>query len=214
MKKQLITLLLLTTTLTLSAAKGEKFISAKLSANFKKETTDYISSTPTATLSTSQQNFTIGAGSEFGYFIADNFKVGIGLSGAYSAIETDNQVSTESSSFAIALSPNIAYYVRITDRFSYTPELGANFSLGKGYSDDVELNAKSWDIYLKFIAFEFRISERFALGVDYGSIGYSSISMTPQNNRDTLNEIHTKGFNLNAQGGSLHARFYLGGKKE
>lgn len=222
MKKYLFTLLFLTTTLIASAEKGEKYVSASIGASFGTQSIKTDFSRINAYSTNEAKELSLGASSEFGYFVTNNFKIGCAIGGSFfkesslmnnyiNEIEIDNQ-NTDTKSFALSIIPNVAYYVRITDKFSYTPEVGCNFSFGKVYGDEESSNFKGWTAYLKFISFEFRITEKFALGVNYGGLGYTSQKLDSQ--IVLTSQSHTKQFTFNAKSGDLHAKFYLGNNKK
>ena len=214
MRKKLSILFLSLSLFSASAEKGEKYISADFGINFDKKTREYSKSIFFDLADETQQTFALSAGSEFGYFVSNNFKVGCAISGTYNTSLSEGQNSaTEIKTLIGVLNPNIAYYFRITDKFSYSPEVGAHFGLGKVDSNGNDANSKFWDIYLKFISFEFRITEKFALGVDFGNINFCAMKLETETPLVTISG-ESKQFQLNAQGGAIHARFYLDGKKQ
>ena len=214
MRKNLSILFLSLSLFSASAEKGEKYISADFGVNFDQNTTEHSRNKFFDLADETQQTFALSVGSEFGYFVSNNFKVGCAISGAFNSSKAEGQnPTTETKSLIGVLTPNIAYYFRITDKFSYSPEFGANLGLGKGDSNGYDSNIKFWNIYLKFISFEFRISEKFALGVDYGNINFNAMKLETETPLITVSS-ESKQFQLNAQGGAIHARFYLGGKKQ
>lgn len=123
----------------------------------------------------------VGLGLDLGHFVADNFRVGIG--GAWAHSDGVN---------LFGVNPNFAYYFRLTDRFSYTPEIGGEFVFCKN-ADTV------WAAYLKFVSFEVLLTNRFALGLDYGGLQYGGVFGSSRYN--------VFGFDFGTAG--LTARFYL-----
>lgn len=63
---------------------------------------------------------TFGFAPEFGYFVADRLR----LSGSIAY----NLTSSGDTSHALTIGPSVAYYVRLCDRFYYTPEAGIGFA--------------------------------------------------------------------------------------
>lgn len=89
---------------------------------------------------------------EFGYFVAENIKVGVELG-----------YTTGSNRFTVM--PNGAYYLRIVDNLYYTPgvAIGAGFARG----------ANSFNFDLRLGAVEFQPVKNMALSLGFASLNYT-----------------------------------------
>lgn len=92
---------------------------------------------------------------EFGYFVADNIKIG-----------AEVKYST-SASHSFHVMPNVAYYLPIVDKLYYTPQ----FSVGGGFQNggDTGIFAMSFDI----ASLEYRPVENMALSVGLVNLDYT-----------------------------------------
>lgn len=124
---------------------------------------------------------TVGVGLEIGHFVSDGVRIGV--AGAW--VHADRLDM-------FGVNPNLAYYFRLADRFSYTPELGGEFVFSKK-SDT------AWTAYLKFVSFEVNVTKGFALGFDYGSLQYGGIFGSSRYNA----------FLFDFGSAGLSAKFYL-----
>lgn len=120
----------------------------------------------------------------FGYFVANNFRLELGL-GAYYEKHPREQWSGNtwlSNTYrGFCVCPSLSYYVRLAERFYYTPEIGVNFIFGK-YSYDESYN-KTWNcpyrgfsLYANLLAFSYRVGPHFALFVALGELDYGQRS--------------------------------------
>jgi hypothetical protein len=108
---------------------------------------------------------------EFGYFIADRVKVGC---------ELGYEVS--SNAHTIALTPNIAYYLPITDKLHYKPQLniGGGIGIYSGYEAGV------FNLGLELASFEYRPTERLGISTSLANLSYSLIDKTNNVNFNIL----------------------------
>ena len=123
----------------------------------------------------------------FGYFIADNVRLGLTLWAPFtsSPIDEVDGKTLKSKSAILEINPNVAYYIKLADRFYYTPELGASLSWGK-IKNDISLTetesipVSTWGFYTNLVSFEYKVSDRFSIGSVIGGLGwYSSIYKYP-----------------------------------
>lgn len=75
---------------------------------------------------------------------------------------------------AFAINPNIAYYVKLANRFYYTPEVGVSFDFGSrkeqlSKSESYKTPFWGWNVYANLLALEFRVTDKFAIGALIGS---------------------------------------------
>jgi len=153
MKKLTICLMaiLATSIFSISAqTKGEMYAGGSLGIG----TTSLISKGNSAT------GVTFNIAPEFSYFVADNFKVGATV--AY-GIESNGTTT-----HTIQIMPNLAYYVRLCDKFYYTP--GVELGFVCGISEGVSM--PGFGVGLSLGCFEFRPTQKFALSVSLLSFDY------------------------------------------
>lgn len=108
-----------------------------------------------------------GIAPEVGYFVADKFKIGLGI--AYDYASETHQMT---------FMPNIAYYVPIVKNLYYVPELaiGGGFIASHGESQGL------FTMSLKLASLEYRPTSKFAFGVGLVNLDYSRYSEINQVN--------------------------------
>lgn len=193
MKRIVCILLALTACVSLSAQqRGDKAISAFAGATF--------SNAPYTA---------VQVAGEFDYFVADNFRLSFAVGVPFTSTTVADNL--KQNTFGVYFNPNIAYYVKLTDNFYYTPEIGGGYELGsfkQKYTSTVLVNGKYNGYYLYFapLYFEFKVNPRFAIGVTIGEFYYENYKY-----KDSSNQIVDKSdsfsFMLNA--GNVCCRFYL-----
>lgn len=164
--------------ITISASaqqKGEQSLGISLDYNTgktkaKSETTIYNNIVRNEVTDEWGDNFSLNL--EYGYFVADNLRVGANLGFGI----TDDE--SETRTFHIA--PNVAYYVRLADKFYYTPNLSLGFGCGSseysdGYSDE-DYSMCGFVTEFQPFAVEFRPTKRFAMSVSLCSLQYTYLS--------------------------------------
>ncbi len=195
MKRIVCILLALTACVSLSAQqRGDKAISAFAGATF---------SNAPYTL--------VQAAVGFDYFVADNFRLSFGVGVPFtSATVVDN---LKQNSVGVYFNPNIAYYVKLTDNFYYTPEIGGGYELGSfkqtyTSTSSVLVNGKYNGYYIYFtpLQIEFKVNPRFAIGVAIGEFYYENYKYKDSSNQ-IVDKSDTFSFMLNA--GNVSCRFYL-----
>lgn len=214
MKKYLLSLAALCCSVAMFAQeKGEMYISGTLDFSVGTQTSILTS----GSISESVQNpltTSFAVGTEYAYFAAKNLRIALALSYGMSSEPTekvDNKwYKTNTNLFQI--NPNIAYYVKLADRFYYTPEIGVSFGFGNIKQPITTTSTytspySSWDVYANLIAFEFRVSQHFAMGCGYGSISYLSAKITDTDNKS--NNIKNNTFKLDLGTAGLYARYYF-----
>ena len=152
-------------------------------------------------------------GGDYAYFVADNVRLGLGASFPFSSspIEKVDGKWLKDKTADFYFSPDVAYYVKLADRFYYTPEIGMLFEwsrirtqLSPSLTESTSIS--TWGGYINLLAFEFQVSERFAIGVTVGGIAaYSSVYT--YNDSDVKYKMNQFFCDLN--NGSLHFRWYL-----
>jgi hypothetical protein len=210
MKKILLSAAILFACMTLSAQnKGDKFMAVSFSGavNSSKEIT-----ADGASNSSGIQAYG-GILGEFGYFAANNLRLafcfGPMLSSYPSSLSETPGLRNNSVSFQ--LNPNIAYYVKITDRLYYTPEIGFLYQIGaaKDYLNASTPKKSTFQVfegYSNVISFEFKVSPKIALGVYAGSIYYA---VTKEREQGASAYSFTKEFSLDLYSAAIDIRFYF-----
>lgn len=102
---------------------------------------------------------------EVGHFIEKNLRLGFSL--GYQYLSGD-----ELSAHALTIGPTLAYYVRLCDRFYYTPELAFGFAFASGGW----ANAYGFAAGLAVGAFEFQPSSRWGISLSLVSLDYSYLT--------------------------------------
>lgn len=95
---------------------------------------------------------------EFGYFVADNWRLGADLSFAI-----NEGVST------FTVEPTLAYYVELVDKLYYTPE----FRIGGGFAANEDYTAGLFTFGLDLFALEFMPSDHFSISLSVVSMSYN-----------------------------------------
>lgn len=148
--------------------RGEMYVGGSLGVTTASASIDGISvSATTASASIagiSASATTFGFAPEFGYFVADRLR----LSGSIAY----NLTSSGDTSHALTIGPSVAYYVRLCDRFYYTPEAGIGFAYASAYG----ANGYGFATGLKFGAFEFRPASHCGISFSLLSLQYTYLS--------------------------------------
>lgn len=165
-------------------SKGEIYVLTSALASFGKmrsESTITLIGNQTYTVTSEQpMNTNLEFDLGFGWFVAKNFRLELAL-GAYSEKEPrekQEDVWLNNRNKGFLINPSLSYYVKLTDRLYYAPEVGACFDLGT-YSYDETPNRvtespyKGYSLYFGFLNLQFRASQHFALGVSVGALQYS-----------------------------------------
>lgn len=192
--------------------KGDMYIAGSISTDFGTQTTTLSEGGYSASVSQPLgTSFSFGA--EYAYFVADNFRLAMAMAVPFSSSPVEEVggkwLKDKASSFAI--NPNISYYVRLADRFYYTPEVGVSVNFGSlkeqlSKSETYKTPFWGWDVYANLIALEFRVSERIAIGALVGGISYGSAIYT---NVDTDVKATINQFDFDFNNSSIHFRFYF-----
>lgn len=170
MKKLLLLVVTLCSVATLSAqVKGDKYFGGSLG----------VSATSVIMSGESAAAVGFSVAPEFGFFVANNFKIGV--EAAY-GIDNANAIHT------IQLLPSIAYYVRLCDGFYYVPELGAGFVMGisEGYA------IPGFGVGLSLGTFEFRPTKKFGMSVSLLSLSYVMLTLDDGYYRSSVNSFDVR----------------------
>ena len=163
--------------------KGDKYIAPSLAVSFGKQYATYTTSYEVYHAS-KPYDISLTPSCEFGFFPANNFRIGLFFGIPFSAYPSSQDEQDESKwdfdyTLGIAFNPNMAYYVRITDRLYYTPEIGFKYELWNSfdYIEEIfELELyRSISVYVNLFDLEFRVNEKLAIGVGLGSFYYTHV---------------------------------------
>jgi outer membrane protein W len=192
--------------------KGDKYLMAGASASFGTMKMSVTNGNQSVN-STEPMNTTFGLQVGYGLFAADNirFELGVGVSYQSEPTTQSGNLWLHNKTMMAELCPNVSYYLKITDKFYYTPEVGVSLIMGsteneQSVSQSTKYKTYGLGVYGNLCAFEFRATDKVALGVNVGYLHFLHLKMpNAVNNLDVIgNEI---GFNLNNL--SVVARFYL-----
>lgn len=154
-------------TMSFAQSKGDSYTSFKAGFEFGQQKTKIAQvvseSQPTAS--------SLSVAIEYGYFVANNFSVGIALICPYTSTPLAN--NNTSATLGIGVNPNISYHHQMSDNFYYTPEIGGYFEFGKYLEGEPDIY-KGWGAYLNLLSFEFKVSKDFAMGVNAGALQYAT----------------------------------------
>ena len=114
---------------------------------------------------------------EFGYFVIDNLKVGASVS---YGVE-----SGDPATHIVSVMPNLAYYVRLCDKFYYTPGLSVGFTCG--ISNDISM--PGFGLGLALGSFEFRPIEKLSVSFDVLSFEYALLTYRSNYGNINMNGI-------------------------
>ncbi len=207
MKRTLLTIVAIVAMVLSASAqqKGEQTLGFNLNYSTGKSTTKVQINDEQSTATTILGGDNLGVGIEYGYFIANNLRVGGQISYGYTA--------DESKTHSLIIMPNIAYYVRLTDNFYYTPNFSIGFGFGTtGTNDYTNENFTMCGLAteLQPLAVEFRPTQQFAMTVSLCSLQY--VFLTDANSSKILNTQITTKVSSNAFNFSLLANAQIGFK--
>ena len=130
-----------------------------------------------------------------------NWSVGLGL--GYEHTKYDDQDKEGQ----FVLIPNVTYYLKIADKFYYTP--GLNVGVGFGtykYDDDIaDDDIFSFSAAIKPLSFEFRPTECIGINFAAGSIGYGMKQYKEGDYKETYSDFF---FGLNT-GATVTFKFFF-----
>lgn len=213
MKKVLLIAAAILACVTVSAqSRGDKYIAGSLGASFGSQTARSYDGAYTTSQS-QPLTTTVSIQAEFGYFVADNLRLALCIGAPFTSTPSQLSGSTwlKTNTIGFQINPNIAYYVRLTDRLYYTPEIGFSYEIGS-YKEDMTTSTtynasyNGWDVYANLLALEFQVNPKFAIGVGIGSISYGDVKIKDKSSSAYLSNAQLR-FNLNDA--AVHARFYF-----
>ena len=154
------------------------------------------------------------AGAEFGWFFADNWRLGASMQYALNSnpYEKSGDGWLRQNTNLVLVGPELAYYLKIRDGFFFTPRVAVFGTIGsvKVETKDIYVskNVVGYGVDLAPGAFEFRPTSHFAFSVSFLTLGYSftNIKKVGQNDYDIKNDAAT--YDLAIQP-SIGLRYYF-----
>ena len=214
MKRIILLSILLCGTFALSAQnKGDKYLSGSFGLSFGNQEQE-ISNGAVSTTASQPLSTTFNVIGEVGYFIADNLRVGLALGVPFNSSpsnQTDDGDWLSTKTLGFQINPSIAYYAKMAENLYYTPEIGGSYEIGS-YKEQLTKNNTynadytGWNLYFHFLAMEYRVNEKFALGVGIGTLGYVSAKVKDP---DSDAFLGTSQFVFNFNSTSVSVRYYF-----
>ena len=152
---------------------------------------------------------------DFGWFMGKNlcFALSVSLPVSTGPWREYGENWLYASTFAVNLNPHLVYYVKLMDRLYYTPAIGGILEVGRVYQQmpgaTAVKKARGDAIYANVFAFEIKVTEKFAIGVNAGSLCYEMAKVS-ENNPKIYNKVDERGLIVNQ--GFIDFRYYLGRK--
>lgn len=179
--------LFILTTSAFAQNKFEKYVFVSGNASFGNMKIENSDGYHAAVKSEQPFNTYLGIYAGFGLFVAKNFRLELGIGVPYSKelLSKDGDKWLYDKVVGVNIRPNLAYFVKLADRFYYTPTIGGVFVFGKEEIDVSNYQSEKYDYrltgaYANPLAFQFRVSSKFALGVDVGQVYYRRIKISHQ----------------------------------
>ncbi len=129
-------------------------------------------------------NTTFGLQPGIGFFPIDNLRLELCVGVGYQSVPTTESGSNwlHNKTLTATLQPSVSYYFKVADRLYYTPEIGIDLSLGTTEMEQSTYQSTKYKSYGlgmfgSFCAFEFKTTEKLALGLNIGSISYLHVKM-------------------------------------
>ena len=211
-KTVLISIAMLMSVASFAQKKGDMYVAGSFATDFGSYS---ISSSADGYATSEKASFgtSFEIGGDYAYFVADNTRLGLGVAFPFSSspIEKVDGKWLKDKTTEFYFSPDVAYYVKLADRFYYTPEFGMLFQwsriktqLSPSLTESTSIS--TWGGYINILAFEFQASERIAIGITVGSIAaYSSVYTYKDSDvKYKMNQIF-----CDLNNGSLHFRWYF-----
>lgn len=156
----------------------------------------------------------VSAGAEFGWFFADNWKLGVNIQYALDSnpYEKNNGKWLRQNTDLVFAGPQLAYYLKISDGFYYTPQIAAFGLLGTTKTEAQRISeikdVFGYGFELAPGAFEFRPTSHFAFSVSFLSLGYTHTKMKANGQYDHDIKTDTITYDLAIQP-SIGLRYYF-----
>lgn len=120
----------------------------------------------------------------FGFFFADNWKLGASLGYTFTSEPTSKKDDKwlKNRANIVLIGPSISYYVRITDRFFYTPGVGVYCAVGN-YKTDLtssishKNSCAGFAMNLELGSFEFKPTSHWGIAVGLVNVSFADVKV-------------------------------------
>lgn len=147
----------------------------------------------------------VSAGIGLGYFPVKNLKIGLGFEFGHTVEQVygNSTVPSDVDFNLMEFIPSMEYFVKLTDKFHYTPGIAASYGMGNykqnvssfmSPSNTVKTPVRAFGVSLTPASFECRINKHFAIGATLGSLNYARVKIDD-------NDLITKTFQFSADSG-------------
>lgn len=153
MKKILLFLFAVASLATATAqTKGDKYVGGIIG----------VATTSVITKGSSVNTTSFSIAPEFAFFVANKFRIGGAFNYTLGATQGDVTHSVE-------FGPELAYYVRLCDKFYYVPSFGFGFA----YTHVADVSGVGFELGLGLGSFEFRPTRHFGLAMNLLTFSYA-----------------------------------------
>lgn len=195
-------------------SRGDMYVSGSLSAGWGNTSTE-VGRAGSTRVTSAPQGLDLGLSLGFAYFVADNLRLSLSAEIPFSSTPSVQNSGTWYNTTGIApvFGGDVAYYFKLCDRLWYTPTLGAGYCIGSltvplNAEDSYTTRVSGYTIHGTLLAFEARISNKIALGLEVGGVRYSNTRVYNQDSTDQFVGTGDLTFGLNADT-SLSVRYYF-----
>ena len=191
-------------------SRGENYLGVSLGTSFgtqKSRLFDGINTTTSVEPSATSASLNV----EGGFFVVDNLRLSLATGVSFNSTPSSATSSLNTNTLGVQINPSIAYYVKLADRLYYTPEVGGAFEIGV-YWEKLTSNTSyttrymGWSVYAHLLALEYRVSQKFAIGIGLGSVSYT-YAKVKDGSSDVF--IDTGQFLFNLNSATASAKFYF-----
>lgn len=111
------------------------------------------------------------------YFVTDEIAVGAGIGYEFSKALTDVEDDLYDRTGLMVFRPSMYYYVKLSDKFYYNPELYIGLKFGNAKSEvdkntTYKMGYNRFEIGVNVLNFEFRPTDHVGLGITCGNLSY------------------------------------------
>ncbi len=138
------------------------------------------------------------------YFVTDEIAVGAGIGYEFSKALTDVEDDLYNRTGLMVFRPSMYYYVKLSDKFYYNPELyiGLKFGNAKSEVDEnttYKMGYNRFEIGVNVLNFEFRPTDHVGLGITCGNLSYVNDKMKDVPTGAVKYDIKTSEFRFRLQ---------------
>ena len=138
------------------------------------------------------------------YFVTDEIAVGAGIGYEFSKALTDVEDDLYNRTGLMVFRPSMYYYVKLSDKFYYNPELYIGLKFGNAKSEvdkntTYKMGYNRFGIGVNVLNFEFRPTDHVGLGITCGNISYVNDKMKDVPTGAVKYDIKTSEFRFRLQ---------------